>query len=144
MGGLGVVLVICAYLSILNASSFLIVRSLSVEWPAVVGGCCRDLSDVVATPFSDWYFCVVWLSSSITSCFAAVSSRPFFAVYWPLRACLLFWQVCYLLYDFGLDIWFCWTLSIFISLLLARMLRLLYLPLDLTAVLPFFRFGIVL
>ena len=77
MGGLGVVLVICAYLSILNASSFLIVRSLSVEWPAVVGGCCRDLSDVVATPFSDWYFCVVWLSSSITSCFAAVSSRPF-------------------------------------------------------------------
>ena len=59
-GGVGgVVLVLCTSLSLLNASYFFLVRTLSMEWPVVVRCCRRDLSGIVDTPFSDCAVLVV-------------------------------------------------------------------------------------
>ena len=68
---------ICAYLSILNDSSFLFVWTLSVEWTVVVCCCFCDLYIIVTTPFFDCAVLVVWLSQALTYCFTAVSARPF-------------------------------------------------------------------
>ena len=75
---MGVIFVLCAYLYLLNASSFIFVLPLSMGWPVVVLFCCRELSVVVDTPFSECAVLVVWPSSALISCFAAVLDCHFF------------------------------------------------------------------
>ena len=69
---------LCASLSLLNASSLLIVRPLSMGGAVMVLFCCHELSGVVATPFSDCDVLVVRPSLDLTSCFATISARPFY------------------------------------------------------------------
>ena len=75
---MGVVLVLCDYLSLLNASYFLLFWPFSVDWPVVVRCCCRYLSGVVATQFSDCAVLVVWPLLALASCFTAVLCSPFY------------------------------------------------------------------
>ena len=65
------------FLSLLNVFYFLFVWPLSAECPFVV--CCysHDLSGVVATQFFACAVFIVWPSSALTSCFAAISDCHF-------------------------------------------------------------------
>ena len=64
-------------MSLLNDSSLLIVRTLSVKWSVVVRCCHHDPSGVLARPFYDCSVLVVWPLPALTFCFSAVPDRTF-------------------------------------------------------------------
>ena len=74
---MGVVLVLCASLSLFNDSFSLLVWTLYMEWPVVIRFCFRDLSSIVDTPFDDFTVLVVWPLLALNSCLATVLGRLF-------------------------------------------------------------------